>query len=456
MSIQWTTDQVTAMAPDAASVAAGRKLGSTSKWKSLGQSDQVLWGECQGSGSNPYQTCIELAGPAFKCSCPSRKFPCKHALGLAFIFAEQSNALSANDPPPWVNEWLQKREQSAVKKAAKAAATEQPLDEATKQRRAKAQQKRAASREEKIQAGVEELQRWLQDLLRRGLAQQSEQQDLWSKMAARMIDAQAPGLARWLQRSGDLRYQVAHWQEPMLTQIAKLHTLLSAFQRQQTFSLEVQADINALIGYTQNKDEVLAESGVSDNWWVLSQRADAESQLQMQRTWLWGQSCKRYALLIDFAAMNQVLPVRPNVGQGFHGELAFYPGSWPVRALVKTINENRARDIPSLTQSFTDIPTALQQYSSVLAHYPWTDDFPMALSQVTPLRHADQWLLVDEAQRVLPMTVPAYTGWALLAVSGGRAVNVFGEWDGYLFQPLSVITDDTAHNLVAVNFELAG
>ena len=464
MTTPWTTEQVTAMAPDAASVAAGRKLGSVNKWKTLGQSNDVLWGECQGSGSNPYQTCIEQSEPAFKCSCPSRKFPCKHALGLAFIFAEHSNALSAGEPPSWVNEWLQKREQTVAKKAAKAAAAEQPLDPAAQQRRDKAQQKRTASREEKIKAGIEELQRWLQDLVRRGLAQQSDHPDPWAKMAARMIDAQAPGLARWLQRTGDLRYQLAHWQDPMLTQIAKLHTLLSAFQRKADLSPDVQADINALIGYTQNKDEVLAQDGVSDNWWVLSQRSDLESQLQMQRTWLWGQHSKRYALVIDFAAANQVLPVRPNVGRGFLGELVFYPGNWPVRALlkatvetaVKTSNENLRQHATSISPAFANIPSALQHYSNVLANYPWVDDFPMGLSKVTPLRDGDQWLLLDEENRLLPMAVSAYTGWALLAISGGNAVNVFGEWDGGLYRPLSVFDNATAHNLTAVNFELAG
>ena len=81
-----TMEQITALAPDAASVKAGRGLVNSAKWPTLGQSANALWGECQGSGSKPYQVSVDLGGPAFKCTCPSRKFPCKHGLGLPTSF----------------------------------------------------------------------------------------------------------------------------------------------------------------------------------------------------------------------------------------------------------------------------------------------------------------------------------------------------------------------------------
>ncbi|WP_345024954.1 SWIM zinc finger family protein, partial [Nonomuraea roseoviolacea] len=47
----------------------------------------VLFGECEGSGATPYQTCVDLDGPAYRCGCPSRKAPCKHALGLLLVWS---------------------------------------------------------------------------------------------------------------------------------------------------------------------------------------------------------------------------------------------------------------------------------------------------------------------------------------------------------------------------------
>ncbi|MFC6750247.1 SWIM zinc finger family protein [Deinococcus aquaticus] len=58
-----------------------------------------LWGECQGSGQTPYLTGVDLSGPAFRCSCPSRKFPCKHALALLLLHATHTGQFGSATPP---------------------------------------------------------------------------------------------------------------------------------------------------------------------------------------------------------------------------------------------------------------------------------------------------------------------------------------------------------------------
>ena len=71
-----TIDQVTALAPDASSAAAAKKLANPAAWRSLGRDAEALWGECQGTAL--YQVRVAVADLTAKCSCPSRKFPCKH------------------------------------------------------------------------------------------------------------------------------------------------------------------------------------------------------------------------------------------------------------------------------------------------------------------------------------------------------------------------------------------
>ncbi len=70
-----------ALAPDAASQRAAAGLGPP-RWSGAGAAGDLVWGLCAGSAKQPYQAIVDLAGPAYKCSCPSRKFPCKHALAL--------------------------------------------------------------------------------------------------------------------------------------------------------------------------------------------------------------------------------------------------------------------------------------------------------------------------------------------------------------------------------------
>ena len=118
--MQWTTEQVLALAPDTSSVKAAKKLISLSKWSNLGKNERAIWGECKGSGSKPYQVRVDLDGPAFKCSCPSRKFPCKHGLAVFLVRLEQESAFTKNKPPAWVSEWLEDRSKRAENKTKKA------------------------------------------------------------------------------------------------------------------------------------------------------------------------------------------------------------------------------------------------------------------------------------------------------------------------------------------------
>ncbi|WP_449352595.1 SWIM zinc finger family protein, partial [Streptomyces shaanxiensis] len=124
--VRWTADQVLALAPDAASRKAGSKLGAAGPWSEAGSSEEgTVWGLCKGSGSKPYQTVIDIAdaaGPAYKCSCPSRKFPCKHALGLLLLWAGGEGAVPPGPAPDWAEQWIEGRRQRAQEKRAAGAA----------------------------------------------------------------------------------------------------------------------------------------------------------------------------------------------------------------------------------------------------------------------------------------------------------------------------------------------
>src|SRR2546423_6529647 len=100
---RWSAEQVLALAPDAAAQKAARSLATPRRWTETGyapdEDPPTLWGLCKGSGAQPYQTCVDLAEPAYRCSCPSRKFPCKHALALLLLWAGGTVAQGA--PPVW-------------------------------------------------------------------------------------------------------------------------------------------------------------------------------------------------------------------------------------------------------------------------------------------------------------------------------------------------------------------
>ncbi len=436
MSISWTTQHVAALAPDAASLKAGEKLGLPTKWQTLGRADSLLWGEIKGSGKNPYQTSIALEEPAFKCSCPSRKFPCKHGIALALVFAASPTTFTPGEPLAWVQEWLDKRGARAQKQADKVAAQEVPVDPETRKKREAAQQKRSAAREDKVDAGVAELQRWLFDLIRQGLGQ--SEQAPWAHIATRMVDAQAPGLARRLQKIDTLRYRVTAWQEATLREMSLLHLLLQAWQRRTTLPDAVQADIQTQMGWPLAKENVLQQDGIPDQWAVIGQAHEHDGQMHTQRTWVYGHTTQAYALLLDFAVQNQAMTLYPAVGSSLPAELVYYPSALPQRALFKSEQlPTPVADDGQIPAVFQHIAPALTAYAEALICCPWLERYPLALVGVVLTQQAGQWYLLDTQQHGLGLQLGDGQGWSLLAVSGGQPLAVFGEWDGQQLQPLS-------------------
>ncbi|MBI3831760.1 MAG: SWIM zinc finger family protein [Planctomycetes bacterium] len=436
MPMAWTSEQILALAPDASSAKSGKDLASPRKWVSFGRDEKTAWGECQGSGKDPYQTRIELAEPAFKCSCPSRKFPCKHSLGLFLLLAEQPKLFKPGDAPPWVQEWLASRQQRAEKKAAKQEAVAAQGDDPEAQaRRAAEQEKRAAKRQKNVLAGLDDLERWLRDCVRQGLATLNAQPySFYEGPAARLVDAQAPGLARMVRDLAGVPSSGEGWQGRMLERLGLIHLLAEACRRLDALPAEVQADVRARVGWTVSQEDLSAQEGLRDRWMVLGQRVTEEEKLRVQRSWLWGCGTNRAALLLNFAAPGQALDVTLAAGTTLDAELVFYPSAFPLRALINTrYGEARgAEDAPG----FESVAEAASAYAKALAAHPWLEEFPVLLRAARPEGGDGAWRVRDSSGAWMPLASPRGEGWRLLALSGGAPLSIFGEWNGERLLPL--------------------
>lgn len=438
--MNYTPDQIIALAPDPSSAKAGRTLATISKWQNVGSDETALWGECQGSGSKPYQTAIDLTEPAFKCSCPSRKFPCKHSLGLFLLCASNPAVCVSSSQPDWVSEWLSKREQQKERKETAKKKPDTEVDEATLARRDSQRAKRALDREAKVTAGLQELELWLRDLVRAGLATaQTQPFYFWNQMAARMIDAQAPGVARRLHELSSLTQFDGDWTERMLAQIGSLFLLLKAYKQIETLPRESQFDIRTAIGWTLKEDELPPENLVRDEWLVLGQRTSGEEGLRVHRTWLWGKQSQRGALLLDFAVAGQPLVTSLVSGTRVDADLLFYPGNYPTRAVLK----NRHSTSPTLSpvKVYATNDELLSTYADALSRNPWIESIPAAIESVVPMRRGDRWFVRDSENRLIPMNSQQQEGWQLTALSGGHPILVTGEWNGRSLLPLGAWSD---------------
>ncbi|MEQ4721404.1 SWIM zinc finger family protein [Nonomuraea sp. B19D2] len=449
---RWSRDQVLALAPDASSQKAAQGVAAPGKWSLRGTTGTVLYGECKGSGARPYLACVDLTEPAYRCSCPSRKFPCKHALGLLLMWSADDVPVEEGTPQ-WVTEWVEARAERAAKAAARieaarakkaaesdAAAERTDPDEAGhaasgggggRSRAAGAADGRPGSvRHGRVAAGLAELERWLDDQVRQGLAGTAEHE--WEGLAKRLIDAQAPGVAGVVSRLARVR-AYDDWPGRLLAEYALIHLLAVAYRRRAELPAALAETVLSRVGFPASREEVLAGPGVRDQWDVLGRRDEVQDRLTARRVWLRGRHTGRPALVLSFAPQGQPLDASLVTGTTIDADLAFYPGAAALRALVAARYDSGEDEFSGGAPPGVSPDEALDEVAGALADDPWTESWPLVLAGVVPGR---------ASLGGLPLHPAAHDPWRLIAVSGGRPLTVAAEWTPRGLRPLTTWDDE--------------
>ncbi|MEU0161343.1 SWIM zinc finger family protein [Streptomyces sp. NPDC006261] len=438
---RWTVEQVLSLAPDDASRKAGNKLASAGHWSGTGfDGSGAVWGLCKGSGSKPYRTVVDTTGPAYTCSCPSRKFPCKHALGLLLLRASGDGPVPRGEPADWAAQWLEARRGRAEARQArqKAVASGEPAPGPADSAAAR---KRAERRAERVTGGALELEQRLTDLLRGGLAAADRTgYTLWEETAARMVDAQAPGLAGRVRELGAIPGSGPGWPVRLLEECALLHLLDTAWLGRERLPDPLAATVRTRVGLPLSAEG----PAVRDRWLVLAQYDTPDGRLTTRRIWLYGRETGRTALLLSFGAMGRAPELALPVGVTIDAELTPYPGGGLRAELGRQFTTPGAvpgTPVPGSPPPGGSTAAALAAYGEALRGDPWLDAWPVTLRDVIPVPSQGGWQLADaEGASALPLSSAALSrpgSWKLVALSGGGPVTVFGELGHRGFDPFA-------------------
>lgn len=408
------------MAPDISSQKAARATLRKATWPSTGAilapsgDTEAVWGECKGSGAKPYLAAVELTGsegPAYKCSCPSRKFPCKHVLALLALWV-QEKVENREEHPPWVARWLSRRTARSGRSGAPAAPADP--ERAAASRRA---------REEAVGRGMRELSLWLYDQIETGIVEFPNRDHAhWDRMAKRLVDAKAGGAAGLVAEIPTLLRR-DDWPEHALERLGLLHLLVHGHRAGERVDARVRAAVRSSLGITVRSEEVLAEGErVEDTWTVLGTRDFHESTngLAGRRVWLLGDDSGRVALSLSFARTGHTPKTPFRQGTEVRAELAFHPDG---RRVVHTRVGEAA---PSSAPPGGTITEALDACAVAFGEDPWRTHLPVVLSEVAPARDGDRWCLAEPDGTALPLAVDEPVD--LLANTGGRPVTIAAEW----------------------------
>ncbi len=416
-----TADFVQSLSPDSASTTAGRKLSGPRDWTGLSRSARALWGECRGSAL--YQTRIDLSDFASKCSCPSRKFPCKHALGLLFMAANAPTNLVEADEPGWVSDWLAQRGAKADAKAEPA--EKKPVDE-------KAQAKRTDARLAAITAGINLTERWLHDLVAQGIAAVNLDRQL-ETAATRLTDAKAGALAERLR-------QIAAFSEVdqprRIDELGYVQLLIDLWKKRDTLTPAWRSELDGWIGLAEREEDVIAAGErIEGQFFVLGATEIENDRLRERRTWLLDQSSSRSYLLLEFlfgTTRGALLPC----GTQLNGALALYSG----RAQQRVVLGETTLQHGLAPRALLNFGECLLAHAAQIARSPFVRRSASCVANVTVCKFEKQFYLRDCNGAALPILSAKdnknHAALLLYLRTGGALHTIAFSFDGYAVELL--------------------
>jgi hypothetical protein len=459
-----TIDKIEALAPDQASLSAALKI-KASAWAltARNEADEFAWGECQGSGSTPYKVALYVGDLGYKCSCPSRKFPCKHSLGLMLLLAKSAQSFSAAETPDWVNDWAGRRrsgagaapgpqKESATKasmseagQADTEAAPDDPLAEA---RAAKQRERLKEQREAAILAGLDEFDLWIGDILERGISTFiSDAAQLCRIAAQRLVDAKAPGLAASVDAlpSALLAMPPASRADAAIQALGAWHLLAEAYRRQDALPEALKEDVRRLTGWSIQRQTLLDDPDAlrrNSVWTVFAVHSEAQpDKLRRVETWL-EDGEGGHALLMDFMPLATGAGNSPFVpGERFSAELVFYPSAAPMRAIIAS-----RRDAPAISAAEParrSLREALDLCHRMRSAQPWLGAWPVSFKASSVARTGKGELWVSDGSDCVPLDprqkdetlvlaqveLTAMTGfWNGASLNAAAAETALGKW----------------------------
>src|SRR5882672_996679 len=377
----------------------------------------LLFGDCKGSGTENYRPSADFADPSkpvFRCTCPSRQFPCKHSLALLYAHA-QGGKFVEKEVPTDISE----------KRTKIQARVEKKKEEADKPR-----QVNTSALKKKVQTqltGLDLLESLVTDLTRAGLgtlnaksARQVEEQ------AKQLGDAYLPGAQNALHALTGLFYrsQISSEDElkasereriysAALDQLNRLHSLCKQGRKYLQHRLEdpdlkpeTETDIAAWLGHAWQLRE-LKEVGLVQTKVELLQLAfnshDDWTRQEFVETGVW--------LNLQTGALQLTRNYRPYQAAKFIREddscfhvmvcpeLCVYPGNLNPRVRwdamqprpVTPADYARARE-----HAKTDLKAVIKEVKTQLKS-PLGDRHPVALVKYRALGMAGEEFVIEDS-----------------------------------------------------------
>lgn len=329
------------------------------------------------------------------------------------------------EEPEWVKEWLDKRQQKVEEKEVKKSLTPDELE-----KKELSKEKTQANRLAIVIAGANELELWLKDLVRIGFLElPAKPKKEFDQIAARMVDAKAPGLAGWVRALGNLNYHHGdRWQDHALEITSKLFLLIGAIKNYDNLSPLWQTTVRNLSGWGQSTKELLEDKTaqiVTDHWLVLGQETEESSDIVTQRNWLIGCQTNAKALILNFGTPFSSIESNILPSTIIEAELTFFPSIQPHRAVIK-LQKSVNTNLPNAPESHDSWNEIKKSQVEMLKVNPWANDNIFLLRNARLFRRQDEWLVCDKNKTYLRVNTDVSLNKCMkwLAITGNAPIDI--------------------------------
>lgn len=428
-------------------------------WTHLGASDRAVWGRYHGSGAEPYEVSSDHVAVSFRCTCPSRARPCKHVVGLLVMWVrgQVGDVVEPSTVASWVDrERLRPAEvpegppsdiggnggdDRDAGSAPEPGPEPEPGDGGDPD---VARNERIA----RLVAGLVELDRWLEDRLRVGLADPSIARfATWDDLASRLVDARAGALANRVRRVAGRVGASSDWHGAVLAEMGILHLIACAGQRVPELPSALADTVAVACGWQVRRADVEASVPETDHWLVVGRSDVREDLVEVRRVWLRGLESGVRAMVLSFAAYRQSLDDSLAVGDVVAADIHRYPGSTQ-RAIVGRRGPSTAAHGPGEVAGRTGAVTvagAFHEIGRALSVEPWLERVAVVVVASPTIAGGGGWALTDETGSMTVASERLDDAGAMavvLAASGGAPVTIAVEWTPDGVVPLTLFLAD--------------
>lgn len=457
----WTTETINSIT-DSGTAKRAREIALGNKLKNLQKNALFIWGECKGSGASSYQIIVDLGDGSVNCNCPVRG-NCKHGLGLLLRYAEKGDTFEKTENiAEWAKVWIDKRLKKAEPKVEKPKTAEEIE---------KSEKKKAQNEVEKMdgfQQNLQDLVLWMQDLIRTGVASQTERDKLYAwgwQQATWMNDAKARGISSFIKSLAViLNNQNENWTADFVKELGELFLFVKSYQNLEKLPEIAQEEFKNIAYFVKEKDLLASHSqeAIEDEWIITGQnRFEVDEELPEgwvpqhligRKIWVHGLNTGKNAYLLDFYYNGSFGGGRSNfeyhlqTGSIIKAKVLYYPSVVPLRAFIleKGMSLNMVENEGKMPY-FQTIEENFQLYSAELSLNPWLRLFPFLLKNVRLVQSNKQWAVVDEQRFMLPFSISNDYLYKIFAITGNQTFHLTGEWNGNHFQPFSIWIEGYAY-----------